>query len=246
MISVHNIQKSFKTNHVLQGLDFTARKGAITSILGPNGSGKTTLIKCILGLNNLDKGEITINGQNIRKGWNYRRDIAYLPQMSRFPENLKIKDLIDMIKDVRGQEGREEHLFELFDLKKHFKTPLSRLSGGTRQKVNIVLAFMFDAPLIILDEPTIGLDPVSMIRLKDLILEEKARGKTILITTHILELVEELTDELIFILEGKIYFQGTLEEMEEKTGEHKLERSIAQILLKDEAAHKAAPQLKIA
>ena len=246
MISVHNIHKSFKANQVLQGLDFTAKKGGITSILGPNGSGKTTLIKCILGLNNPNAGEIIVNGQSIKKGWDYRRNISYLPQIGRFPENLKIKDLIGMIKDVRGQEGREEYLFELFDLKKHFDTSLSRLSGGTRQKVNIVLAFMFDAPLVILDEPTIGLDPVSLIRLKDLILEEKERGKTILITTHILDLVEELSDELIFILEGKIYFQGTLEEMQEKTGERNLERSIAKILLKSQAGEEKSPRLKIA
>lgn len=246
MISVHNIHKSFKANQVLQGLDFTAKKGGITSILGPNGSGKTTLIKCILGLNNPDAGEIMINGENIKKGWDYRRHISYLPQIGRFPENLKIKDLISMIKDVRGQEGREEYLFELFDLKKHFGTSLSQLSGGTRQKVNIVLAFMFDSPLVILDEPTIGLDPISMIRLKDLIREEKERGKTVLITTHILDLVEELTDELIFILEGKIYFQGSLEEMQEKTGEQSLERSIAKILLKSKEAHEKSPRLKIA
>lgn len=246
MITVRNIHKSFKANKVLQGLDFSANKGSITSILGPNGSGKTTLIKCILGLNNMDAGEITVNGESIKKGWDYRRNISYLPQIGRFPENLKIKELIGMIKDVRGQEGREEVLYELFDLKKHFGTPLSQLSGGTRQKVNIVLAFMFDAPLVILDEPTIGLDPVSLIRLKDLILEEKERGKTVLITTHIMDMVEELSDELIFILEGKIYFQGALEEMQEKTGERNLERSIAKILLKSEAQQEGSPQLKIA
>lgn len=246
MITVRNLHKSFKANHVLQGLDFTIKQGSITAILGPNGSGKTTLTKCILGLNTVDKGEILFQGKNVRKGWEYRRDIAYLPQVGRFPENLKIKDLIAMIKDIRGQEGREEYFFELFDLKKHFGTPLSRLSGGTAQKVNIVLAFMFDTPLIILDEPTVGLDPVSLIRLKDLIQEEKERGKTILITTHILDLVEELSDELIFILEGKIYFQGSLDEMQEKTGERNLERSIAKILLKSEAAHEESLRLKIA
>ncbi|MGK7389079.1 MAG: ABC transporter ATP-binding protein [Candidatus Cyclobacteriaceae bacterium M2_1C_046] len=234
MIEIRNLHKSFKKNHVLQGIDFYATEGKITSILGPNGSGKTTMIKSVVGLNTIDAGEIIVNGKSVKNSWNYRRSISYLPQVSRFPDNLKINDIISMIKDIRGQESREDYLIDLFDLHKHMGTKLSQLSGGTRQKVNLVLTFMFDTPLIILDEPTVGLDPVAMIRLKDLILEEKAKGKTVLITTHIMELVEEITDDLIFLLEGKIYFKGSISEMKKQTGEHNLERSIAKILMSTE------------
>lgn len=234
MIEIRNLHKSFKKNHVLEGVDFYATEGKITSILGPNGSGKTTLIKSILGLNTIDAGEIVIQGKSIKNSWDYRKHISYLPQVGRFPDNLKIGDVISMIKDVRGQESREKYLMNLFELHKHMDKKLSQLSGGTRQKVNLVLTFMFDTPLIILDEPTVGLDPVAMIRLKDLILEEKKKGKTVLITTHIMELVEELTDDLIFLLEGKIYFNGTISEMKKQTGEHNLERSIAKILMSTE------------
>ena len=234
MIEIRNLHKSFKKNHVLQGVDFYTTKGKITSVLGPNGSGKTTMIKSVVGLNTIDAGEIIVNGNSVKKSWNYRKSISYLPQVSRFPDNLKINDIISMIKDIRGQESREDFLFDLFDLHKHMDKKLSQLSGGTRQKVNLVLTFMFDTPLIILDEPTVGLDPVAMIRLKDLILEEKAKGKTILITTHIMELVEEITDDLVFLLEGKIYFNGTIREMKKQTGEHNLERCIAKILISTE------------
>ena len=107
---------------------------------------------------------------------------------------------------------------------------MSNLSGGTKQKVNLVLTFMFDSPLIILDEPTTGLDPIAHIRLKQLINEEKAKGKTILITSHIMSFVEEISDQIVFILEGKIYFKGTIPELKSKTKESDFEHAIASIL----------------
>lgn len=241
MIEIRNLHKSFKNNHVLQGVDFFASQNKITSILGPNGSGKTTMIKLILGLNTIDAGDIRINGESIKGQWDYKKNIGYLPQVGRFPDNLKIIDVVNMVKDVRGGATRENFLIELFDLEKHLHKKLSQLSGGTRQKVNLVLTFMFDAPLLILDEPTIGLDPVSMIRLKDLIREERKNGKSILITTHIMELVEELTDDLVFLLEGKIYFSGTIEKMKKQTGELSLERCIARILI-----NSSSPKMRVA
>jgi len=136
-----------------------------------------------------------------------------------------------MIKNLRGTEANEAGLIDRFDLGKHLKKKLGNLSGGTRQKVNIVLTFMFDCPFYILDEPTAGLDPVSLIQLKEMIEEEKTRGKTFLITTHIITLVEELADQIIFLLEGKIYFRGTVKELEAKTGQDDLEHAIANILV---------------
>jgi len=107
---------------------------------------------------------------------------------------------------------------------------LRNLSGGTRQKVNVVLTLMFDSPLLILDEPSVGLDPVAMICLKEWVLKEKHQGKTILITTHIMSLAEELADEIIFLLEGKVYFQGTLKVLNQVAQECSLERSIAKLM----------------
>jgi Cu-processing system ATP-binding protein len=112
---------------------------------------------------------------------------------------------------------------------------LGQLSGGTRQKVNIVLTFMFDCPVYILDEPTSGLDPIALIRLKDLIIAKKQAGKTFLVTTHIMSLVVELADELIFLLEGKVYFKGTYQQMLIMEKEENLERAIANILEKENA-----------
>jgi Cu-processing system ATP-binding protein len=135
-----------------------------------------------------------------------------------------------MVKDLRPKESNEEELIRSFDLEPFLNKKLGNLSGGTKQKVNLVLTFMFDSELIILDEPTTGLDPISLIRLKKIISEEKEKGKTILITTHIMSFVEELADEIVFLLDGKIYFKGSVKELKQKTNQQDLEHAIANII----------------
>jgi Cu-processing system ATP-binding protein len=235
MIEIKGIKKNFGKLEVLKGFDFSISVGNITAILGPNGSGKTTLIKAILGLVIPDGGDIHFDGAQILKSWDYRKHIGYLPQIARFPENLKVRELFRLIEDVRGEKGNISELIELFSLNSFLNKRLRQLSGGTRQKVNLVLTFMFDCPVYILDEPTSGLDPIALIRLKDLIKEKKSKGKTFLVTTHIMSLVEEIADELVFLLEGQVYFKGTYAEMLFAEKEENLERAIANILEKENA-----------
>jgi Cu-processing system ATP-binding protein len=235
MIVVNNLHKSFGRNQVLRGINLNIRDGIITAVLGPNGSGKTTLIKSILGMVIPQQGNIEMNGLKVLSEWQYRKQIGYLPQIARFPENLKVKELIRMIKDIRRKEGNEHPLIEMFDLKQVMDKPLRYLSGGTRQKVNILLAFMFDSLYYILDEPTAGLDPLSLIRFKELLVSEKKKGKAILLTTHIVSLVEELADDIIFLLEGNIYFNGTIHELKSQHGSQNLDQSIATILTRQHA-----------
>ena len=230
MIEVKDLYKKFGKNEVLKGLNLTIEKEGIFTILGPNGSGKTTLIKSILGMVLPDSGDILIDEENVKKQWDYRFNIDYMPQIANFPTNLSVDELFDMIIDLRGSEKRKDDLVKLFGLGEFLNKKLGNLSGGTKQKVNIVLSFMFDSPIIILDEPTTGLDPVSLIRLKDLIMSEKERGKTILITTHIMDFVEQISDQIVFILEGVIYFRGTVNELKTKTNQESIERAIASIL----------------
>lgn len=236
MITVNGLYKKFGKNQVLDGLDLVMGDGGIIAILGPNGSGKTTLIKCLLGMVIPDKGTIKIGDVPIRGSWRYRSGINYMPQIADFPGNVKVRELFDMIRDLRQQPDRQQELVELFGLGPHLKKRLSTLSGGTKQKVNIVLSFMFDCPLLILDEPTTGLDPAALIRLKELIREEKTRGKTVLITSHIMEFVAEVADEVIYLLEGRIYFQGTVDELKKKTRQNNLEHAIAAITATPENA----------
>ena len=231
MITIDHLQKSYGKLAVLKGISLEFNTpGTITAILGPNGSGKTTLMKSILGMVLPDKGDILIGGRSIKGQWAYRQEIDYLPQIARFPENLRVRELIAFIHDLRQGQTREDELIRLFGLEEHLDKRLNNLSGGTKQKVNLVLAFMYDSPILILDEPTSGLDPIAMLHLKEFIHAERKRGKLILITTHIIHFVEEMADEIVFLLEGNIYFRGSQDELKSRFGETSLERAIAGIL----------------
>ena len=232
MIEVKQLHKTFGKLTVLDGLDLSIKSGGIFAVLGPNGSGKTTLIKCILGMVIPQKGEIIFDGESVIRQSEYRNKINYMPQIANFPANLTVIELIEMVKNLRPKPASETELISLFGLEPHLKKKLGNLSGGTKQKVNIVLAFMFDSDLIILDEPTTGLDPIAMISLKKLINDAKEDGKTVLITTHIMSLVDEIADEIVFLLEGKIYFKGSVPELKKQTGEPELEHAIANLLRK--------------
>lgn len=230
MIEIQHLYKNFGKQEVLKNLTLDIHTPGIYAILGPNGSGKTTLIKSILGMVHYDKGSITVHGKSIAKDAHYRENIDYLPQIANFPQNLRVAELIAMIKDIRDKSADEKPLLEYFNLKSHLNKKLNNLSGGTKQKVNIVLCFMFDSPLMILDEPTSGLDPIALLRLKDLLMKAKKENKIIVLTSHIIDFVETMADEIIFLLEGKIYFKGGLQQLTEKTGKSNLENAIAHLL----------------
>ena len=233
MIEIKNLTKKFGKLVVLDGLDLDIKSGGIFAVLGPNGSGKTTLIKSILGMVIPNSGEITIDNTSVLKQWEYRNEINYLPQIANFPANLTVVELIEMVKNLRPKKSNENELITLFGLTPFLNQKLGNLSGGTKQKVNIVLTFMFDSSLIILDEPTNGLDPISLIHLKEIIKQEKEKGKTLLITTHIMSLVEEIADEIVFLLDGKIYFRGSVADLKNQTNQTNIEHAIAHLLTKE-------------
>ena len=230
MIEFKDVHKKYGKLEVLKGVSFTIKDGGIFAILGPNGSGKTTSMKSFLGMVIPTKGDIFFNGKSIKNQWAYREQISYLPQIANFPSNLKVKELIAMTKNIKKLPCHEQELIELFGLQKHLNKSLGNLSGGTKQKVNLVLTFMVDVPVLVLDEPTSGLDPIAILALKKLILREKEKGKTILITSHILSFIEELSDEILFILEGNIYFRGTPQQLLETTQKNNFQEAIAELL----------------
>lgn len=231
MISVRGLAKRFGRRRVLTGLDLEVRAGLVTALIGANGAGKTTLIKVLLGLTRSDAGKVVIDGHLLDGSPEYRAMIGYMPQIARFPAHATGRDLLGILRTLRGASTTVDlSLAEAFGLADQFDRPLGVLSGGTRQKVNAVLAFAFQPRLLILDEPTAGLDPLACRVLKDRILAERAIGTTVLITSHVLPELEELADDAICLDDGRAVWQGPVDALKRQAGASTLDRAIARML----------------
>ena len=232
MIRIENISKRFKRLQALDKINVEFHKGQVISLVGPNGSGKTTLIKCILGMVKADKGRIAVNNEYINGNPCYKNDIGYMPQIGRYPDNMKVGQLFAMMKHIRNasENDLDTDLITKFNLVSIFDKPMRTLSGGTRQKVSAALAFYFNPDILILDEPTAGLDPLSSEILKEKIISEKKKNKLILITSHILSDLDDLATDIMYLQEGRLHFFKGIETLRKETGEPKLGKAIAKIM----------------
>ncbi|OXA80721.1 copper ABC transporter ATP-binding protein [Flavobacterium columnare NBRC 100251 = ATCC 23463] len=231
MIVIDNCNKKFEKLNVLKNVSITLESGQCVALIGPNGCGKTTLIKSILGMVIPDSGAIFVKNQSIQKDFLYRNNIGYMPQIGRYPEGLTIGEVIEMIKELRNSKDKlDEELLHSFEVQKMFDKPMGTLSGGTTQKVSAILAFLFNPDILILDEPTAGLDPLAAEILKTKINKEKAKGKLIMITSHLLSELDDLITHIIFMQEGEIQFYKTINELKSQTAEEKISKAIAKIL----------------
>ena len=236
ILQIMKVSKRFGALDILRSVDLTIAAGRVVAIVGPNGAGKTTLIKSVLGLTRPDTGRITLRGTDVLGANAYRVNIGYMPQIARFPENLTGAELIAMLKDLRGPTAQlDTELIECFGIEEALEKPLRVLSGGTRQKVNAAMAFLFSPELLILDEPTAGLDPLSSSVLKDKILVERGAGKTIMVTSHIMNELEELADDVAFMVDGRVAFSGTLDDLKRVTAQTTMERAVAAMMVRDRA-----------
>lgn len=231
MIDFINIQKSFGKFQVLKGINLHLSQQECIALIGPNGCGKTTLIKSLLGMVLPDSGQIVFQGKSIRGEYDYRHAIGYMPQIGRYPDNMTIAQVIDMIQDIRGGTERPDYtLYDQFGLQNLATKKMHTLSGGTTQKVSAVLAFLFNPKVLVLDEPTAGLDPLASNLLKEKIRSEKDQGKLILITSHLLSELDDLVTRIIFMQDGCIQFNKPVEELLQETREKRISQAIAKIL----------------
>jgi Cu-processing system ATP-binding protein len=231
VVGCAGLTKRFGRLDVLKGVDLALKSGRVTAVLGPNGAGKSTLIKCILGLTHPDSGTLTVNGTAVGPDPSYRGQLGYMPQQARFPENLTGREVVRLLRDLRAHAVPEDDdLFQSFGLVRELDKPVRTLSGGTRQKLNAAVAFMFRPALLILDEPTAGLDPVASGILKARILDARDEGRSILLSSHVLSELDELVDDVVFLLEGRVQFEGPLHRLRDATGEQRLERAIARLM----------------
>ncbi|GAB1441562.1 hypothetical protein MASR2M39_03960 [Ignavibacteriales bacterium] len=231
MISITGLKKNFSHHQVLKSIDIEILSGSVTAIVGPNGSGKTTLLKSILGLVIPESGSISVKGATVKNNELYRKQIGYLPQNHGFPANLKVKESIKLLQDLRTDiQDYDLELYESFGLDEYKNKQIKHLSGGTLQKLSAAIAFMFRPTLLILDEPTSSLDPSASILLKDKIRKVNDAGVTVLLTSHIMPEVDELADEVIFMLEGCVRYKGSVTELKNIHDTSSLEKAVANII----------------
>ena len=240
MIRVENLDKAFGRLPVLRELSLTVPRGRVTALVGPNAAGKTTLVKAILGLVNPNAGRILIDDHLVGRDPFYRERIGYMPQHPAFPDNLRVRELLDFVDDIRGVgEGDPDgpfdrapgrSLLETFELGESMDKKLGTLSGGTRQKVNAAIAFRYSADLLILDEPTAGLDPLARARLKEVIHRERERGATVLVTSHVLSELRDLAEHVVYLVDGRVRVSSSVADLLRDTGAASLEQAVAQLM----------------
>lgn len=232
VIHAAGVTKRFARLEVLRGIDLSVAPGRITGLVGPNAAGKSTLIKSVLGLVRPDAGQLSVFGTAVNGDEGYRRRIGYMPQAARFPENLTGHEVLTMLRDLRGPGvSADPALLQEFQLEAELSKQVRTLSGGTRQKLSAGLALLFRPDLIILDEPTAGLDPVASGIFKRHLLAARERGASVLLASHTMSELEELAVDIIFLLEGRVRFHGPVQQLLHQTGAERLEAAIATLML---------------
>ena len=217
-ISISGLVKTFGTTVALDGLDLEVRTGEVHGFLGPNGSGKSTTIRILLGLLRADRGQVTLlGGDPWREAAALHQRLAYVPGEVALWPNLTGGEVIDLLARLRGgiDHRRRDDLLERFDLDPTKRT--RSYSKGNRQKVALVAALASDVELLLLDEPTSGLDPIMEAAFQGCIGEERSRGRTVLLSSHILAEAEALSDRVSIIRAGRVVQSGTLSELRHLT-----------------------------
>jgi Cu-processing system ATP-binding protein len=237
LVSLRGLEKRFAEHPVLRGIDLDLPRGAVTAVIGPNGAGKTTLNKAILGLVRLDVGSVLFDGVDTAGRIDHRARIGYMPQTPRYPDSFAAGDVLQLLRDLRGAAVTiDDELIGAFDLAPLLTVPARSLSGGQRQRLNAAAAFLFTPELLLLDEPTAGLDPVASGMLKDKIRAVRTDGRAVVITSHILSELQELADLVVYLHEGRVHWSGPLDALMAETAAPTLERAIAQLMRRSATA----------
>jgi len=211
MIRTDRLTLQYPGGKGIRDVSFRVKEGQVMGYLGPNGAGKTTTIRCLLGFFDADSGWCTIKGMDCRRQAPLiQRFLGYLPGEIAFLDGMTGRQFLSFLSEMRGMKdkSRQKELEEMFEIDLSGK--IKRYSKGMKQKVGIIAAFMHDPQIIILDEPTSGLDPLMQNRFTELVLREKKRGKTILMSSHMFEEVEKTCDQVVIIKDGRIVMEDTI------------------------------------
>ncbi len=222
MLQITNLTKQFKKINAVDNISFTVKKGDIYGFLGPNGAGKTTSIRMIMGIIKPDNGTIKLNASDINTI--NRRKLGYLPEDRGLYQKQNLSDILYYFGCLRGldkkdSKNRANLWLERFNLDDQKERRVEELSKGNQQKIQFIIALLHDPQLIILDEPFTGLDPVNQILLKEVIKEKQEEGKTIIFSTHQMEQVERLCNNICLINKGQILLEGSLSKIRKSHSE---------------------------
>lgn len=218
-IEVKNLVKSFRKFRALDGLNFKVEEGEIHGYLGPNGAGKTTTIRIIMGLLDFDSGDALVFGESSDKGdFSVMSRIGYMPELPSFPNHLKAEEILDIYGEIYGlskeeRKSRSQKLLELVGLKNYSDKKIGEFSKGMQQRFGIAQSLISDPYLLILDEPTAGLDPGGRVRIRNLVKEIGEQGVTVFISSHFLEEIEKICSHATIINEGTCLRSGPIEEI---------------------------------
>jgi Cu-processing system ATP-binding protein len=233
-IEIQGLGKRYGTHHVLSNVSVAFRVGEVIALMGPNGSGKSTLIKSIVGLVHPDKGSIRIMGHELLDGITYRRSIGYMPQIAQYPETLAVGELFSMFARLRDDCSHFDYeLYDELGIRELETKQLRVLSGGQRQRVSAAFAWFFSPTILLLDEPTAGLDPISTEKIKAKIVRERMQGKCIVMTTHSPQDALELADRIVYLYEGNLRIDMPLAQLLEIAPASSLMGTIAWYLQRD-------------
>lgn len=222
LLEVRNVSGGYTHHNVLHDLSFSLDRGEMVALIGLNGAGKSTTLKHIIGLLEPKSGTIQINGMTLKENrTEYRRQFAFIPETPILYEELTLREHLELTARVYGLDEqtfsrRLEFLLKEFRMEKRLNWFPAHFSKGMKQKVMIMAAFLVDTPLLIVDEPFVGLDPLAIHSLLHLMKERQKEGTGILMSTHILATAEKYCDRFILIHEGRIHAQGTLEDLRQQ------------------------------
>ena len=225
MLEIKNLTGGYVHVPVLKDVSFTVESGQLVGLIGLNGAGKSTTINEIIGLLTPYSGSININGLTLQEdATSYRKQIGYIPETPSLYEELTLREHIETVAMAYGIEQkvafeRVEPLLKMFRLDQKLDWFPVHFSKGMKQKVMIICAFIVNPSLFIVDEPFLGLDPLAISDLIELLAEEKAKGKAILMSTHVLDSAEKMCDRFVILHHGQVLAQGNLEELRQTFGD---------------------------
>ena len=225
-IEIQNLHKIYSGLHAVDGLSVTVPQGCFFGFLGPNGAGKTTTIKVLMGLAQADEGSVRILGMPMpEQSLAIRREIGLVPDDSLLFDYLTGSEYLEFVGRLYGlsrplARSRGRELLELFELSENPRKLLGEYSKGMRKRVAMASALIHRPKLFLMDEPFEGVDAVGARLMKDILLEQVHRGATIFLTSHVLEVVERLCDQVAIIGRGKVIAQGTIQELRQRTSEN--------------------------